>query len=703
MTEEGPVVTDGRREDGVGVVDQGNAEVDKALDTVRARLAKREGGCLDARALRVLMAGIAAAPTPEDDAWMDLIAPGPRDPDLETALHTARLAMAVRQAEDPAEPADHRLGRLRRALDGMGMDGMLVPRADAHQGEFVAANAERLAWLTGFTGSAGFAAVLRERAALFVDGRYTLQAAAQVDTACWSVVPLARTSVGDWLASALRAGERLGFDSWLHTPAEVERHGDACGRVGATLEPLTVNPIDTLWRSRAPAPLGPVVPHPLALAGRSSADKRAEIAGLLRQKGLAATVVTDPAALAWLLNIRGADVPFSPLALGFAILRDDARVDLFLDARKLTPAARAHLDPEVRVREPDALGPALDALGAKGLRVLLDKDGCAHWINLRLGASGARVRLDGDPIARPKACKTVAELDGARAAHRRDGAALTRFLCWLDAEGPAGRQTERSAAVHLRDLRAEGEHYRGLSFETISGAGPHGAIVHYRVTPETDGRIEPDMLYLVDSGAQYRDGTTDVTRTVAIGVPTAEQVRRFTQVLKGHIAIATAVFPRGTSGTQLDTLARLALWTDGVDFEHGTGHGVGSHLGVHEGPQRISKRPSSVALEPGMIVSNEPGYYKAGAYGIRIETLVVVMPVPTPDGGEQPLLGFETLTLAPIDRRLIDPALLTEAERRWVDVYHARVLDEIGPLVDDGTRAWLVQATVPLADGPAVS
>ncbi len=696
-------MTERRREHGVDAVPQAEVVADRAMDLLRAGLARQDRSRPDTRALRALMAGIAAAPTPEDDAWMDLIAPGSRTADLEAALREARSAMQAHQALVPREPpGPRRLDRLRRALDGMGMDGFLVPRADAHQGEFVAANAERLAWLTGFTGSAGLAVVLRERAALFVDGRYTLQAAAQVDTGRWSVVPLARTSVGDWLASALRAGERLGFDSWLHTPAEVDRYGDACGRVGASLEPLTVNPIDTLWRSRPVAPLGPVVPHPLDLAGRSSADKRAEIAGLLRQKGVAAMVVTDPAALAWLLNIRGADVPFSPLALGFAILREDAGVDVFLDTRKLTPAARAHLDPQVRLKEPEAFGPALDALGAKGRRVLLDKDGCAHWINLRLAAAGGRVRLDGDPIARPKACKTMAELEGARAAHRRDGAAVTRFLCWLDAEGPTGRQTELSAAAYLCGLRAEGGVYRGPSFETISGAGPHGAIVHYRATPETDRRIEPDMLYLVDSGAQYRDGTTDVTRTVVIGAPTTEQARRFTQVLKGHIAIAKAVFPRGTTGTQLDTLARQALWVDGVDYEHGTGHGVGSHLGVHEGPQRISKRPSSVALEPGMIVSNEPGYYKAGAYGIRIETLVVVTPMPTPEGGDQPLLGFETLTLAPIDRRLIDPALLTEAERRWVDAYHARVWDEIGPLVDDQTRAWLAEVTRPLPDAPAV-
>jgi len=674
-----------------------------AMDILRGALVTAGHGPVDGKALLALMAGIAAAPEPVDTTWMDLVVPGRRSADLEAALRAAREALATAQRTvSSSDTAKDRLDRLRRALDTMGVDGMMVPRADAHQGEFVAGNANRLAWLTGFTGSAGLAVVLRDRAALFVDGRYTLQAADQVDSARWSVVALARTSVSDWLEATVRSGTRLGFDPWLHTPAEVERYGDACARVGASLVPLPDNPIDGLWRARPPAPLGPVIPHPVDLAGRPSGDKRAEIAAGLRQKGVAATVITDPAALAWLLNIRGADVPYTPLALGFAILRDDARVEVYLDPRKLTSDARANLDPAVTVRPPDDFGPALDALGATRGKVQLDKDSCAHWINLRLLSAGAVVRWDEDPIAKPKACKSVAELLGARAAHLRDGAAMARFLNWLDREGPTGRQTERTAAAHLRNLRAENDYFRGLSFETISGAGSNGAIVHYRVTPATDRVITPDMLYLVDSGAQYRDGTTDVTRTVAIGTPTTEQIRRFTQVLQGHIAIARAVFPRGTTGTQLDILARQALWSDGVDFDHGTGHGVGSYLGVHEGPQRISKRLSSVALEPGMIVSNEPGYYKARAFGIRIEALLVVTTLPMPKGGEQPLLGFETLTLVPIDRRLIDATMLTAGERQWVDTYHARVRDALGPLVDDATRAWLARVTSPL-DGVPVA
>jgi len=651
----------------------------------------------DRMTLRALMTGIAAAPVGVDHAWMDLVAVPPRPPELVAALEAARAALTPPPLWSDADALAARLAALRAHLATQKVRGFLVPRADAHQGEFVAGNAERLAWLTGFTGSAGIAVVLAERAALFVDGRYTLQAANQVRTDLWEVVPIGQTPVNDWLAETLKRGDTLGYDPWLHTAAEVDRRATLCDRIGARLKPLAVNPIDTLWSDRPVAPLGPVILHPETVAGLSSRDKREAITTALRDGRHAATVITDPAALAWLLNIRGADVPFTPIALGFAILHESAKVDLFIDSRKLTPAARAQLGGDVRVHAPSALGDKLDALGATRQRVLLDRDGCAHWIRDRLVKAGASVTLDSDPIALPKARKTPAELDGARTAHARDAVALARFLCWLDQEGPRGTQTERSAAATLLDFRAQDPAFRGPSFETISGAGPNGAIVHYRVTPETDRRIEPDMLYLVDSGAQYRDGTTDVTRTVAIGVPSAEQIRRFTQVLKGHIALASVVFPPGTTGTHLDALARLALWADGVDYDHGTGHGVGSHLGVHEGPQRISRRPSSVALEPGMIVSNEPGYYKAGAYGIRIENLVVVQPLAAPSAGaaQFPPLTLETLTLAPIDRRLIDATALTVAERDWIDAYHARVLAVVGPCVDDDTRTWLTRATAP--------
>ncbi|MQX37522.1 M24 family metallopeptidase [Roseospira navarrensis] len=644
------------------------------------------------------MAGIAATPWGTDHAWMDLVTVPPRPATLVEALKESRRALEP-PPPDPSGARDgSRLDALRRSLRSHKVTGMVVPRADAHQGEFVASNAERLAWLTGFTGSAGVAVVTPRCAALFVDGRYTLQAAEQVNTGLWDIVPLAHTSVNDWLAKTLARGDKLGYDPWLHTVSEVDRRNRVCEKAGAQCVPLPVNPIDTLWQNRPPPPLGPVIPHPDMLAGWSSADKRQRIARDLRDAGATAMVITDPASLAWLLNIRGADVPFTPLPLGFGILHGDGAVDLFMDGRKLPRPVLAQLGPDITLRAPSALADALDTLGGQRRRVLLDADACAQWVRDRLSRAGASVRLGADPIALPKARKTPAELEGARAAHVRDGAALVRFLCWLDQEGPRGTQTEMSAVATLHALRAEAQQFRGPSFETISGAGPNGAIVHYRVTPETDRRIEPDMLYLVDSGAQYRDGTTDVTRTVPIGTPTREQIRRFTQVLKGHIALATVTFPRGTTGSHLDTLARVALWADGVDFEHGTGHGVGSYLGVHEGPQRISRRPSSVALDPGMIVSNEPGYYKTGAFGIRIENLVAVAPVTEPPAGaEIPLLRFETLTLAPIDRRLIDVAALTVAERTWLDAYHARVLREIGPLVDDDTRAWLAQATAPLA------
>jgi len=670
---------------------------DEAILRLSETLAQANRPVPDQAALTALIAGISATPPGADHSWMDLIAVPPRPPEVVAALQAARAALTLPPMRLDAKGRAGRLSALRDALCEQNVRGMLVPRADAHQGEFVASNAERLVWLTGFTGSAGTAVVLDDRAALFVDGRYTLQAASQVDTQLWEILPTAQTSVNDWLSRTLTRGDKLAFDPWLHTAAEVDRRTAELKVLGARFVPLPTNPLDTLWQGRPPAPLGAVIPHLETLAGWSSEEKRTQIASALKETQCTAAVVSDPAALAWLLNIRGADVPFTPLALGFAILHDTARVDLFMDSRKLTRSVYAHLGPDVAIHPPSTLGGALDVIGTRKRHVLLDQNTCAEWIRDRLVRSGGKVQLGTDLIALPKARKTPAELDGMRAAHVRDGAALTRFLCWLDREGPKGHETEMSAVAVLTEMRAEGAYYRGPSFETISGAGPNGAIVHYRVTPETDRQIKPDMLYLVDSGAQYRDGTTDVTRTVAIGRPTSEQVRRFTQVLKGHIALASIIFPRGTTGAHLDVLARVALWADGVDYEHGTGHGVGSYLGVHEGPQRISRRQSDIALDPGMILSNEPGYYKEGGYGIRIENLVVVAPALTSTTGSQtPFLRLETLTLAPIDRGLIDPLLLTASERDWLDAYHARVMAEVGPLVDEPTRTWLLQATAPL-------
>jgi len=598
-----------------------------------------------------------------------------------------------------------RLDALRGELKRRGLDGFIVPRGDEHQGEYVAPRSERLAWLTGFTGSAGLSAVLMDKAAIFVDGRYTLQAEAEVAADLYEHCPLTDPPPADWIAENLPAGAKLGYDSWLLTPRQVTQYKAAAERAGGTLvaadsNPPGLNPIDAVWPDQPAPPATRVTIHDDAFAGLAAAAKRRQVAADLNQGGLDAAVLTAPDSIAWLLNIRGGDVPFSPLTLAFAILDADGGVELFIDAAKLTPETEAHLGPDVRCREPDAFGPALDQLGEDAKTVRLNMETAPAWVLQRLEAAGAKINAGDDPCQLPKACKTPAQLDGIRAAHRRDGAALTRFLAWLAIEAPNKGVTETTAADRLEALRAENEHFRGLSFPTISGAGANGAIVHYRVSAETDRALEPGTLYLVDSGGQYLDGTTDVTRTVAIGAPTDEMRHRFTLVLKGHIALATARFPEGTTGSQLDVLARRALWAEGLDYDHGTGHGVGHYLGVHEGPHRISKIPNRVALKPGMVVSNEPGYYKAGAYGIRIENLVCVTPV-KPEGDEaennaMALLGFETLTLAPIDRALIDLDLMTADETAWLDAYHTRVADEIGPLVDPATTAWLEQATAPL-------
>ncbi|MDE1931418.1 MAG: aminopeptidase P family protein, partial [Alphaproteobacteria bacterium] len=457
------------------------------------------------------------------------------------------------------------------------------------------------------------------------------------------------------------------------------------------LAPLAANPVDAIWRDRPAAPTSPTVPHPLEFAGKSSDDKRRALAQRLASDKLDAAVLTAPDSIAWLLNVRGGDVEYSPLPLSFAILHADAAVDLFIDRRKLSPELARHLGHQVRHSEPADLGAALAALGRAKKRVLADPATCASWIFDRLSESGATIQRGADPCQLPKACKNAAELAGTRQAHRRDGAALTRFLAWLAREAPGGKLTEIAASDRLERFRSDGEHFKGLSFPTISGAGANGAIVHYRASRESERRLEDGTLYLVDSGAQYLDGTTDVTRTVAIGKPSAEMRDRFTRVLKGHIALAACRFPQGTTGSQLDALARKPLWDVGLDYDHGTGHGVGSYLGVHEGPQRIAKTPNAQPLLSGMIVSDEPGYYKTGEYGIRIENLVVVTHGANTNG--KPILGFETLTLAPYDRALIDLALLDATEAAWIDAYHARVRAELTPLVDKETAAWLATAT----------
>jgi Xaa-Pro aminopeptidase len=590
-----------------------------------------------------------------------------------------------------------RIERLRQELGKEGLAGFLVPRSDEHQGEYVPPRAQRLAWLTGFTGSAGLAIVLSDKAAIFVDGRYTLQVRDETPGDVFEYHHVTDSPPAEWLRLHLRSGNRLGYDPWLHTIESAERLQATCGKAGATLVPVPENLVDRVWDDQPPPPRGPIVPHDLKHAGRSSPDKRREIGELLGRDGVDAVVLAAPDSIAWLLNVRGSDVAHTPLPLAFALVHRDASVDLFVDAAKLVPGLREHLGEGVRVLPPDALGPALDRLGIAQRTVQVDPSSTAAWIIQRLAAAGATVVRAADPCLLPKAMKNDVELAGARSAHEKDGIALTRFFAWLAREGPTGRLTEISAAERLDGFRAEEPLFRDVSFPTISGAGPNGAIVHYRATPRTDRRIEAGMLYLVDSGAQYLDGTTDVTRTISIGPPTAEQRDRFTRVLRGHIALAMARFPKGTTGSQLDALARAPLWDAALDFDHGTGHGVGSYLSVHEGPHRISKVGNPVALRPGMIVSNEPGYYKTGAYGIRIESLVVVVPLPAPPGGEVALYGFETLTLAPIDRALVEPALLTSPELAWLDNYHARVREAIAPKLDREAAAWLADATRPLA------
>ena len=647
--------------------------------------------------VRDLIAGIAAGPTRRDPLEpLTLIAPDlPADAAAEFRAIADELAAAYDSEIEKAGAAAGRLKALRGELKRLDVDGFVVPRNDEFNGEYVPRSADRLCWLTGFTGSAGMAVVLADKAAIFVDGRYTLQVRDQVDTDLFAPRHVTQEPVSDWLTETLSAGQKLAYDPWLHTADGLKRLEKGCAKAGAELVPLEPNPLDTVWGDQPPPPLTPVVPHSLNYAGESASDKRARLAEALQKDDVAAAVITLPDSIAWLLNIRGADVPHSPLPLGFAILHDDATVDLILDRRKVTPGLTEHLGNGVALHERDGFGSLLDRLGTDGKRVRVDPAVTGVWVANRLKAAGATVQAGRDPCTLPKACKNDVEVAGARSAHVRDGAAVTRFLAWLARASGNGALDEIAAADRLRAFRMENDLIEDLSFTTISGAGPNGAIVHYRVTPETNRKLEPGSLFLVDSGAQYLDGTTDITRTVAIGRPSDEMRERFTRVLKGHIAIATCRFPEGTDGGQIDALARHALWQVGLDFDHGTGHGVGSYLNVHEGPQRISKMGGSAAMKPGMIVSNEPGYYKTGEYGIRIENLVVVRDA-AEQPGERKLLEFETLTRAPIDRALVDVSLLTDAELDWLNRYHATVRADIAPLVDDETAAWLKQATEPI-------
>jgi len=591
-----------------------------------------------------------------------------------------------------------RLQALREQLKRDRLDGFVVPISDEHMSEYVGDYAQRLAWLTGFQGSAGSAVVLPQEAAIFVDGRYTLQVREQVDGTHWQYVGVPQTSVAEWLGEHAAQGARIGYDPWLHTRAWAQQAERALAERGAELVAVDTNPVDAVWPDRPQPSKAKLVVHPQELAGQGAGEKRQEIADWLLDKKADAVVLSALDSIAWTFNIRGQDVSRTPVALAYAVVHDDATADLYVAPEKMADDVAHHLGNAVRVHDRAAFAKDFAALAGK--KVVADPERAVAAIFAGLDKAGAKTLALREPTVLAKALKNQAEIDGQRAAQARDGAALSRFLHWVSVEAPKGGLTEMVAADRLEAFRKATGKLEDLSFDTISGAGPNGAVVHYKVTEETSRTIEIDSLYLVDSGGQYRDGTTDVTRTVAIGTPTAEMRDRFTRVLKGHIALATAIFPQGTRGGQLDTLARQYLWAAGLDYAHGTGHGVGSFLGVHEGPQRIAMSAGGQAgtdepLRAGMILSNEPGYYKTGEYGIRIENLVLVETRDVP-GAEKAVLGFETLTFAPIERRLIDVTMLSPAERQWMDDYHAKVLGVVGPQLDGEAKAWLEAQCAPL-------
>ena len=595
---------------------------------------------------------------------------------------------------DPAFGARH-LPRIRAEMARQGLDGFVIPHEDEHGNEYLPAANERLMWATGFTGSAGAAVVMAEKAAVFVDGRYTLQVRTQTDPELFEVRDLVEGGVPAYLQTATRAGQVIGYDPRLHSPDALGHLRAAAAKSGAELRAVEANPVDLAWGQERPAqPQAAVVPHPAELSGEDGADKRARVGAAIAAAGADAAVLTAPSSIAWLFNVRGGDVIRTPLPLAQTLVRADGTARLFLDPAKASPELRQWLGNQVTLEPEAGLAPALGDLA--GARVLLDPSQTSAWYVEALERAGAVVVRAPDPTTLPRAAKNAAEIAGARAAHTRDAAAYARFLHWMGTEAQASLPDEIEVTTRLEGFREATGALKDLSFDTIAGAGPNGAIVHYRPTRATNRRIAPGELFLVDSGAQYRDGTTDITRTVAFGEPSAEQRDRFTRVLRGHIALSRARFVPGVGGMALDALARAPLWEAGLDYDHGTGHGVGSYLSVHEGPQRIARQSSPVALLPGMILSNEPGYYRAGAYGIRIENLIVVTPPEMVQGGDRATLGFETLTLAPLDRRLIETGLLSPTERAWVDAYHARVLAAVAPAVEPEVAAWLEEVCAPL-------
>ncbi|VAV95719.1 Xaa-Pro aminopeptidase [hydrothermal vent metagenome] len=586
----------------------------------------------------------------------------------------------------------NRVSALRTELEKQNLDGFIIPHADEFQGEYLPAYAERLAWLTGFTGSAGSAIVLADKAAIFVDGRYTIQVAEQIDDTVISALDSAKTAPDKWLAKNLKSDQRLGFDPWLLTASQTEKFKKAAHTAGAELVSLVQNPIDTIWHDQPEKPSKPLFAHPLQFAGKTTADKIAQIQKTLKEKDADAAVLSRTDSVSWLFNIRGNEITHNPVVLSYAIVKAKGKAQLFVDRAKVPEGVASLLAQTTDIQAPGQFASALGDLGKANAHVLLDKTTAPEQIRAILHDARASIITRADPCVLPKAIKNDVELSGARAAHLRDGAVMARFLCWLDREAPKGNLDEISVAEKLEALRVETGVLEEISFDTISAAGPHAAIPHYRVTTASNQPLRQNQVFLCDSGAQYRDGTTDITRTVIVGKPTDEMRDCYTRVLKGMIGLTMVRFPVGTNGAQLDTLARQHLWSAGLDFDHGTGHGVGSYLCVHEGPASISKA-GNVALQPGMILSNEPGYYQEGDFGIRIENLIIVTPARKIKGGNRKMLGFETLTLTPIDQRLINRDLLTETEKQWLNAYHQKVFDEISPQLDATTTKWLKSVT----------
>lgn len=589
--------------------------------------------------------------------------------------------------------------KLRAELAKLGLDGFLVPHEDEYDNEYLPNCNERLLWVTGFSGSAGAAIIMKDRAAVFVDGRYTLQVRQQADGEIFAYCDLVEQGMAGWIEAEAKSGEKIGYDARLHSPDSLDRLMIAAKRAGVELVSVDSNPLDTAWTDRPPAPMAKINPQPIEYSGEEHASKRQRIGIAIERGGADAAVITAPPSIAWLFNVRGGDVSRSPLPLSAALIHKDGSATFFVEAAKLTDETRSHLGNEIAIRPEGEFAAGLSELSGKTVRV--DPATASAWVFEQLKTGGATVQRLEDPVVRPKAAKNAAEIEGARQAHIRDGVAVTRFLHWLDTEGQSGEVDEIQAAQKLEAFRKELPELKDLSFDTISGAQGNAAFAHYRVSEESNLKLVPGSLYLVDSGGQFLDGTTDITRTVPIGEPTADMRTQFTRVLRGHIALSMVRFPKGTTGTQLDILARLPLWEAGFDYDHGTGHGVGAFLGVHEGPQRIAKSPglaaNVVAMEPGMIVSNEPGYYREDAYGIRVENLQFVTEASDLPGGDRPMLGFETLTMAPIHSKLIDVHMLTPAELGWMDAYHAEVRKRLLPLLEGDVADWLLKATEPLA------